>query len=341
MSADIPVVHENVSLKALNTLGVQARASFLVRIESTEQLCTVLADTNLPARRLVLGGGSNILFRNDFDGLVIHNAIPGRRVLEERDDFVRICAGAGENWHDFVAWTLSAGHGGLENLSLIPGSVGAAPIQNIGAYAVELSDRFDSLTAVRLADGAVREMTSADCHFGYRHSVFRSQPGTAVVTELTLKLPRPWEPVLHYGGLRVQLEQDGIRKPDPDAVSNAVCAIRRRKLPDPARLGNVGSFFKNPTIPVTTWAPIHEQEPGLVCFPEEAGQVKIAAASLIEHCGWKGFRDGDAGVSEQHALVLVNYGAATGEQIWQLAERIRESVSQHFGIELETEPVVI
>jgi len=338
---DLPVIHENVSLKALNTFGIDARARFLVRIESVEELRSVLENTQLPSSRLILGGGSNVLFLGDYDGLVLHVAIKGREVSSEDDDFRYITVGAGENWHELVRWTVEQGLGGLENLSLIPGEAGAAPIQNIGAYGVELSERFHELSAVRLSDGAVVKMNPSDCSFSYRNSVFKNSAGGLFITSLSLKLPKRWEAVLGYRGLTEELQQRGIDQPGPAEISDAVCAIRTRKLPDPDSLGNAGSFFKNPVVDRSTWSQLSAAEPGIIAFPEQNNQVKIAAASLIESCGWKGHREGDAGVSDRHALILVNHGAATGEQVHTLARQIRDSVRDRFHILLEPEPVII
>lgn len=337
-----PVVHENVSLKAFNTFGVDARARFLVSVGSIEELRAVLENTQLPSRRLILGGGSNVLFLHDYDGLVLHAALGGREISGEDDNFRYVTAGAGDNWHELVRWTVEQGLGGLENLSLIPGMTGAAPIQNIGAYGVELSDRFHQLSGVRLSDAALVEMNAPSCKFSYRSSVFKDRlAGALFITSLTLKLPKRWEPVLGYKGLGEELQQLGIDHPDPRDVSDAICAIRRHKLPDPAELGNAGSFFKNPTVDRHTWDALKATDPRIVSFPEYRDQVKIAAASLIELCGWKGHREGDAGVSDRHALILVNHGNATGEQVCALARRIRDSVQQRFRIRLETEPAII
>lgn len=337
-----PVVHENVSLKAFNTFGVDARARFLVHVGSVEELRAVLENTQLPSRRLILGGGSNVLFLCDYDGLVLHVGLRGREISSEDDEFHYVTAGAGEEWHELVRWTVGQGLGGLENLSLIPGSVGAAPIQNIGAYGVELSDRFHELSAMRLNDGSLIEMDASSCRFSYRSSVFKDHPaGGQFITSLTLKLPKRWEPVLGYKGLGEELAELGMDVPDPRDVSDAVCALRRRTLPDPAKLGNAGSFFKNPTVDQKTWDELIAAEPGILSFTAEQGHVKIAAASLIESCRWKGYREGDTGVSDKHALVLVNHGDATGEQLFALARRIRDSVEERFHIQLEPEAVII
>jgi len=337
-----PVVHENVSLKALNGFGIDVAARFLVRIESVEELQAVLENTQLPSQRLILGGGSNVLFLGDYDGLVLHVAIKGRQFSSEDDDFRYVSVGAGENWHELVRWTVEQGLGGLENLSLIPGKAGAAPIQNIGAYGVELSQRFHELSAVRLGDGATSTMDATACEFSYRDSVFKD-PATndLLIASLVLKLPKRWEPVLGYRGLDEQLKELGIEQPDPRAISDAVCTLRKHKLPDPAVLGNAGSFFKNPTVDRDAWNELQAVEPKIVAFPEQQGQIKIAAASLIELCGWKGYREGDAGVSDKHALILVNHGDATGAQVHALARRIRDSVEERFHIRLEPEPVII
>jgi len=338
-----PIVRRAASLKALNSFAIDVRADRLVELRELADLPAALELLRAHPPALVLGGGSNMLFTRDPPGTVLHVALAGRRVLGASGGAVQVEAAAGENWHAFVGWTLEQGLCGLENLSLIPGSVGASPIQNIGAYGVEMCERFDSLDAVSLRDGASRRFDRADCAFGYRDSVFK-QPGGAewLVTAVRFRLSRAPQLRLDYGELRDELRVLGIATPTARDVAQAVCAIRRRKLPDPATIGNAGSFFKNPIVECALADRLRAAHPGM---PVHAGaspeQAKLSAAWLIDRCGWRGYRDGDAGVHQQHALVLVNHGHASGAQILALAERISASVRQRFGIELEREPALV
>jgi UDP-N-acetylmuramate dehydrogenase len=365
-------VEDGASLKALNSFGVEARAHRLLRLSRVEDLDEALAALASAQRRLVLGGGSNVLFAGDFDGSVLHVALRGRCLVEESGDEVVVEAAAGENWHDFVDWTLAQGLSGLENLSLIPGTVGASPIQNIGAYGVEMCERFESLAAVDLVSGESGRFTRAECRFGYRDSIFKHAEGAQrLILSVRYRLSRSFQPRLDYGELRAELEREcgaagtdahGDANPTPHAsarsdarpsprldaraVARAVIAIRRRKLPDPAVLGNAGSFFRNPVVGPAEAAAVAAEHPGIPHWPANPGaglsqSIKLSAGWMIERCGWKGFREGDAGVHERHALVLVNYGAASGAQMLALAERIRESVALRFGVQLEPEPAIV
>jgi UDP-N-acetylmuramate dehydrogenase len=263
-------------------------------------------------------------------------------VVEERDDAVIVEFGGGEVWHEAVAWTLAQGLGGLENLALIPGTVGAAPVQNIGAYGIELKDRFESLDAVDLVTGRSVSFDAAMCHFGYRESVFKGAlAGKTLITRVRLKLPKPWQPVLGYLDLERKVHETGITAPGPQQVFDWVCAIRRAKLPDPAAIGNAGSFFKNPVVSPEQCRDIIGRDPEIVHYPMPDGTFKLAAGWLIDACGWKGKTVGRAGVYEKQALVLVNRGGATGAEVVTLARAIQESVYGRFGIRLEPEPVVV
>ncbi|ODS97405.1 MAG: UDP-N-acetylenolpyruvoylglucosamine reductase [Lautropia sp. SCN 69-89] len=338
-----PIVRRSVSLKALNSFGVEARAERLVELRDAADLPASLALLREHPPALVLGGGSNLLFSRDPPGTVLRVMLAGRRLLDERAGEVLVEAAAGENWHAFVGWTLELGLNGLENLSLIPGSVGAAPVQNVGAYGVEVCECFDSLDAVSLSDGAVRRFDAADCGFGYRDSVFKRETGAQwLITAVRFRLSRAPRLRLDYGELRDELRARGVTSPGAREVADAVCAIRRRKLPDPAEIGNAGSFFKNPVVDRARAERLAEAHPGLPLYPGGSpATAKLSAAWMIDRCGWKGHRDGDAGVHDRHALVLVNHGHASGAQILALATRIRESVRQRFGIELEPEPSVV
>lgn len=336
-------VERDASLRALNSFGLPAVARRLVRVRSDDDVRRVLADPEL--RRLpkfVLGGGSNLVLGRDPPGVVVRVEVRGRELLQTRPDAWIVQAGAGEPWHAFVAWTLEQGLPGLENLALIPGTVGAAPVQNIGAYGVELQDRFDSLDAVELASGRHLTLDAAACRFGYRDSVFKQAlAGKTVITRVRLRLPRPWQPVLGYLDLERKVAETGVTAPDARTVFDWVVAIRRAKLPDPAVIGNAGSFFKNPVVTEEQCRDIIGRDPAVVHYLLPDGRVKLAAGWLIDACGWKGKTIGGAGVYDKQALVLVNRGGATGAEVLTLARAIQESVYGRFGIRLETEPMIV
>jgi UDP-N-acetylmuramate dehydrogenase len=348
------VVENNVALQPYNTFGIVARAQRLVRVRSTDDVLALLAeqevrtDSGVPA--FVLGGGSNLVITGDIKQLVIKVEISGRRLVEETAKGWVVEAGAGEDWHDFVRWTLEQGYPGLENLALIPGTVGASPVQNIGAYGVELQDRFSALDAIDLQTGQSFTLDAAKCGFGYRDSVFKHTPagekglglaGRALITHVRFWLPKPWKPVLGYADLDRKMAETGISSPSAQQIFDWVCAIRRAKLPDPSVIGNAGSFFKNPTVSREQCADIIAREPKVVHYPMADGSIKLAAGWLIDACGWKGKGVGSAGVYERQALVLVNRGGATGGEVMTLAKAIQTSVYERFGILLETEPVVV
>ncbi|MDB5959453.1 MAG: UDP-N-acetylenolpyruvoylglucosamine reductase [Massilia sp.] len=330
------------SLRALNTFGIDARASHYLRVTSVDTLRAALADPSLAGLpRLVLGGGSNIVLTGDFDGLVLHVAIEGKQVLPDAaPGLTLVRAGAGESWHGLVEYTLAQGLGGLENLALIPGTVGASPIQNIGAYGVELKDVFHSVTV--FDGGQLRTMTAAECRFAYRDSVFKQPDGAGlIVVDVTFALPLRWQPVLGYSELANAVLEAGLTDPSPRQVADLVIAIRRRKLPDPAVIGNAGSFFKNPVVSSTRCAEILAAHPGLVHHAQADGSVKLAAGWLIDQCGWKGRSLGAAGVYPKQALVLVNQGGATGAEVVALAKAIAADVADKYGVVLEAEPVFV
>jgi UDP-N-acetylmuramate dehydrogenase len=336
-------VIENASLKPYNTFSVPARARYLIRLDKLEDVVALARDAALVALpKLVLGEGSNILFRGDFAGLVALNRVRGIRVVAERGTAVCLRVGAGENWHRVVRRSLAMKLSGLENLSLIPGTAGAAPVQNIGAYGVELSERFESLEAVDLRSGRVLTFDEDACGFGYRDSVFKSaEPGRYAIVSVTLKLSRQPRFVTSYRGVLEELARAGEEPVTALGISDAVSRIRRRTLPSPARLGNAGSFFKNPVVTQTFLTGLQRDFPAIPSFGLGANAFKVPAAWLIEQCGWKGYRCGDAGVHRRHALVMVNYGHATGEEIWALAEAIMASVQGRFGVRLEPEPLIL
>ncbi len=334
-------------LRGLNTFGIDARARLLWRLESLDdlpQLCEVLRDDagkGHPQPPLILGGGSNLLIADDPQQPIVQMALRGLRIAQDDGNTVIVEAAAGEAWDPLVRWTLSQGLAGLENLALIPGTVGAAPIQNIGAYGVELRNHFESLDTVNLEDGTFRSFDATDCAFGYRDSVFkRADAAGRLVTAVRLRLSRVADLKLDYGEIRTELAESHITAPTPTDVADAVSRIRRRKLPDPAVIGNAGSFFKNPQIDAGQATALAAREPGLPCWPS-GDQVKVSAAWMIERCGFKGMRVGDAGVHARHALVLVNHGHARGNEILALASRIRDAVATRFGIRLEAEPMVV
>lgn len=357
------VVEKNVPLQPWNTFGIAARAQQLVRIRSVSDLLAVVNDRALaPLPKFVLGGGSNIVLTGDVKPVVLKIEIKGLRLVEETAKAWIVEAGAGEAWHDCVLWTLAHGFPGLENLALIPGTAGASPVQNIGAYGVELQDRFESLEAVDLWTGQTFTLDAAQCGFGYRDSVFKHAPaaqpddgaglprsmglgGRAVITHVRFRLPKPWKPVLGYLDLERRRLEAGIEQPDARQICDWICEIRRSKLPDPAVVGNAGSFFKNPTVTPDQCADIIAREPRIVHYPMPDGSIKLAAGWLIDACGWKGKTIGKAGVYERQALVLVNRGqgveSVTGGEVMTLAKAIQTSVYERFGIRLEPEPVVV
>jgi UDP-N-acetylmuramate dehydrogenase len=341
------------SLKAHNTFGFDVRAQFACRIEHEEQLMIAMRDPRAAGlARLVLGGGSNVVLTRDFAGLVLLVALRGRRVVRENDDAWYVEAAGGEPWHEFVAWTLSQGLPGLENLALIPGTVGAAPIQNIGAYGLEMCERFASLRAVELATGAVVELDAPACRFGYRDSFFKREGRDRfVITSVTFRLPKLWQPRAGYADLARELTAGGYaasaddtrvgKPPTAQAIFDAVVAVRRAKLPDPLQLGNAGSFFKNPVVDAAQFDALKIKEPDVVSYLQPDGRVKLAAGWLIDRCGWKGRAIGAAAVHERQALVLVNRGGATGAEVLALAQAIRRDVLERFGVELEAEPICL
>lgn len=336
-------IESGVSLKPYNSFGLPAVARTLVRVASDADVRRVVDHPELGmAPKFVLGGGSNIILTRDMPQVVLKVEVRGVRLVEERTDAWIVEAGAGENWHDLVAHTLAQGWPGLENLALIPGTVGGSPVQNIGAYGVELKDRFESLDAVDLVTGRTSLLWPEICAFGYRDSVFKhSLAGRSVITRVRFRLPKPWQPVLGYLELERRMQETGVSRPSAQLVFDWVCAIRRAKLPDPALIGNAGSFFKNPVVTPEQCRDIIGRDPEIVHYPMPDGSVKLAAGWMIDACGWKGKSVGQAGVYEKQALVLVNRGHAIGSEVMTLARAIQESVYGRFGIRLEPEPVVV
>ena len=341
-------IYDNYSLQSLNSFGVAVNAALFAQLRTSDDIDTLIdwRKDNSKVNSLLIGGGSNLLFRNDYDGLVVAVSFKGRALIHEDDNAFYIKAAGGENWHDFVRWTIEQGYAGLENLSLIPGTVGAAPMQNIGAYGVELGDRLDSLNAVDLHSGERRVFSNKDCQFAYRDSFFkRQQADRWLIESVTFRLEKRPVWVTAYAGVEAALAG---QQPSARLISDTVIALRQSKLPDPRLIGNAGSFFKNPILSAEQWSELKEQFPNIPGYPQthddlsnKNSVVKTSAGWLIDQCDWKAYRDGDAGIYEKHALVLVNHGQASGGQLWSLAEQVIASVEKKFGIALEAEPRVI
>lgn len=335
-------LQSDMSLKPFNSFGVDVRARLFAEAHDDAEVREALSlaeQRGLPL--LVVGGGSNLLLTGDVEALVLRMASRGLRVLDDAGEQVLVEAEAGEPWHPFVQWSLAQGFSGLENLSLIPGTVGAAPMQNIGAYGVEVKDLFAGLTALDRHSGELREFALDECAFAYRDSLFKREAGRWLILRVRFRLARQAALRLDYGPVRQRLVEMGVEAPTASDVSRAICAIRSEKLPDPAELGNAGSFFKNPVVSFELAERIRAQHADLVSYPSGDGLVKLAAGWLIERAGWKGFRDGDAAVHRLQALVLVNHGRATGAQLLALAQRIQGDVLARFGVDLEIEPNVL
>lgn len=334
-----PVIKRNVSLKAYNTFGIEAKADYFAEVSHVNELEELLRQFDFKTTPLlILGGGSNMLFIDDFKGLVLKNNLQGIEIVFEDEHNLRVKAGGGVVWHELVLWSVSKNLGGIENLSLIPGSTGASPIQNIGAYGVELKDSFYDLEVTEILTGNTKTFSHADCNFGYRNSVFKNElKGKYIITSVTLQLKK--QPVFNtsYGAIEQELKKNNIDKPSVKAISDAVIAIRKSKLPDPAVLGNAGSFFKNPEISQQQFEELQKAHPVIPHYPAAHGNIKLAAGWLIEQCGWKGKRMGNTGSHKDQALVLVNYGGAKGNEVYQLALDISKSVKEKFGVDIQPE----
>jgi len=336
----IKQLSQDASLKAYNSFGFEVSAKYLTVVTTLDELREAVqfaCAKEIPL--LVIGGGSNLILTQDVRGLVVVNRIGMRQAEPVSENEFLVTAGAGENWHEFVLWTLQQGYNGLENLSLIPGTVGAAPMQNIGAYGVEIKDRLEYLEALDRETGEIRRFVQSECGFGYRDSVFKSCfAGRYIIVSVTFRLAVSAELVLGYSGLSTALEQRGVTDPTATQVSDLVCEIRRSKLPDPELVGNAGSFFKNPVIPQDQCDELKQRYPGLVSFADQPGMRKLAAGWLIDQLGWKGYREGAVGVYDKQALVLINYGEGSGRDILKLAQAIQASVAGRYGVQLEIEP---
>jgi UDP-N-acetylmuramate dehydrogenase len=330
------------SLKNHNTFGIEAKAKQFIAVHSIDELRKVLEENKNQAK-FILGGGSNMLLTKDIDALVIHIDLKGKKIVNENDDFVWVESQAGETWHDFVLWTIEQDFGGLENMSLIPGNVGTTPVQNIGAYGTEIKDTFVSCQAMNIETQEIKTFTHAECNFGYRESIFKHEvKDQYIITSVTYKLTKRNHKInTSYGDITAELAKNNITNPNLKDVSNAVIAIRQSKLPDPKELGNSGSFFKNPILLKSDFEKIHQKFPEMKYYDVSETEVKVPAGWLIEQAGFKGKRFGDAGIHKNQALVLVNYGNATGQEILAISKDIQKTVFEKFGIHIEAEVNVI
>lgn len=331
-------LQQNVSLKPYNTFGLDVPAEYFLEITDPDMLPGISEDTSLPSIKNILGGGSNVLLTKPVNGLTLHNKIKGINKIKETGDHVWLQVGSGEKWHDLVMYAINNGLAGLENLSLIPGTVGASPMQNIGAYGVEVKETIESVTGWHWQEKTLITYTNEACRFGYRDSIFKHELKDKVfITSVTYRLNKTPEYNISYGAIEQELKEMGVQELSIRAISKAVIAIRTSKLPDPKITGNAGSFFKNPTVAADTFQKLKSLYSEIPSYPVSDNAVKLPAAWLIEKCNWKGFRKGDAGVHTKQALVLVNYGHAKGTDIWSLSEDIIQSVHEKFGIMLERE----
>ncbi len=339
MNPDEKTIQENISLKPYNSFGVEAKTRYFFEAETMDDLLWIVHHPLYKKDKLIIGGGSNMLLVSDFDGLVIKISLKVKWVEKTDGNQTLVSVMAGENWHQFVLWTLEQGLGGLENLSLIPGNVGSAPIQNIGAYGVEMKDTFHHLEALNMENGQFEIFQKQRCNFGYRDSFFkRNGSGKYIITRVFFTLTNQnHELKTDYGAIQKELEKLG-KTASIHSISEAVCNIRRSKLPDPKELGNGGSFFKNPVVPIQHFEKLKKDFPEIVAYPAgDPKKMKLAAGWMIDHAGWKGHREGNVGVHKNQALVLVNYGGGTGREIFELSDKIKKSVQEKYGVELRRE----
>jgi len=342
MSESALRIQDDINLAPFNTLGVPAKAKYFLSVRTVDELIAILPVDKQFSSIFVLGGGSNILFIDDYEGLILHIAIRGKEVIRENENHIYLKIGAGENWHETVRYCVEKGWGGIENLSLIPGTTGAAPIQNIGAYGVEIEEVFESLTAIELETGSRHIFNKEDCRFAYRDSIFKQElKGKYAVADVTLKLSKNPELNTSYGAIKDMLDERKITEPTIQDISDIVIEIRNSKLPDPAKLGNAGSFFKNPIITDENYHNLKQEYPAMPGYSVDDARTKVPAGWLIEQTGWKGKVVGQAGTYRQQALVIVNHGDATGQEILQLAKMIQESVYEKFDIELVPEVNIV
>lgn len=338
------MISENISLKPFNTFGIEARARYFSKFSTTEELKELLTTEKFlnTASHLILGGGSNMLLTGDYNGIVIKNELPGMELIGEDEEHYYVKCGAGEIWHQFVMYCIKNNYAGLENLALIPGCVGASPMQNIGAYGIEIKDVFHSLEAMQISDQHIQEFTLSDCAFGYRESVFKNREKNKwVILSVTYRLDKRAKLNTSYGAIEAELDNMNLDRITIKDVAQAVIQIRSSKLPDPKQIGNAGSFFKNPVVPLPVYENIKASYNNAPCYPINEKEVKIPAGWLIEQAGWKGKTFDNYGVHKNQALVLVNYGGATGKQIYNLSTEIIEDIQSKFGVELEREVNII
>jgi UDP-N-acetylmuramate dehydrogenase len=335
------IIEENISLRKYNTFGLDYTAAGIIHLHTEEKAASLLKkQRTLKEPLFVIGGGSNLLFMSDFKGTLLHPQFGGITIESRTADNVTVSAGAGINWDNLVEWTVENGLSGLENLSLIPGDVGAAPVQNIGAYGVEVSDIIEKVETIHIKDGSSQSFSNRECGFAYRDSIFKGkEKGNYIVTRVFFRLGQRAEPKLDYGSIREELEKIGNKT--PGAIRQAVINIRRSKLPDPAEIGNAGSFFKNPVVSGSEAHRLLKEYPKMPFFRETNGMIKLAAGWLIEQCGWKGHRYGNAGIYDKQALIIINHGDSTGLEIYDLSEKVRISVREKFGIDLEHEVEIL
>ncbi len=335
-------IHNNFSLKKYNTFNIEATAKQFVAVKTVSELKTILIEFKNKSK-FILGGGSNMLLTQNIDALVIHIDLKSKKIINQTDDFVWVEAAAGENWHEFVLWTISQNFGGLENMSLIPGNVGTTPVQNIGAYGTEIKDTMISCEAVNIENQIVKTFTNQECTFGYRESIFKNEvKNQFIITSVVFKLTKKNHKInTSYGDIIKELENQNCTNPTLIDVSNAVIAIRKSKLPDPKELGNSGSFFKNPILLKSDFEPIHKKFPEMKYFDISTTEVKVPAGWLIEQAGLKGKRFGDAGIHKNQALVIVNYGTATGQEILEVSKIVQQTVFDKFGISIEAEVNIV
>ncbi|RXM43489.1 UDP-N-acetylmuramate dehydrogenase [Flavobacterium sp. YO64] len=335
-------IQSNFSLKNYNTFGIEAKAKKFIAVHSIAELKSILS-ANKNEEKFILGGGSNMLLTKDIEALVIHIDLKGKKIIKEDDDFVWVESQAGETWHDFVLWTIDNNFGGLENMSLIPGNVGTTPVQNIGAYGTEIKDTFVSCETMNIATQEMKTFTNAECNFGYRESIFKNEvKDQFIITSVIYKLTKRNHKInTSYGDILAELAKKNITEPTLKEISNAVIAIRQSKLPDPKELGNSGSFFKNPILLKSDFKKIHQKFPAMKFYEVSETEVKVPAGWLIEQAGLKGKRFGEAGVHKNQALVLVNYGNATGQEILAVSKEVQKTVFETFGIHIEAEVNVI
>ena len=334
---------ENYPLEKLNTFGINVRSKYLVEVSSTDEILEIIQSEKFKnLKKLVLGGGSNVLFTKDYNGLIILNKIKGKKVTYQDSHSVKLLIGAGENWHKLVMYTVENGWGGIENLSLIPGNTGTAPMQNIGAYGVEIKDTFVELEALEISSGKIEKFNKEKCKFGYRESIFKNEnKNKYIILNVTLKLNKNPKLNVNYGEIKNDLKNNNIQSPTIKDVSEAIISIRKRKLPDPKKIGNSGSFFKNPVVDLNKLKKLQKKYPNIVNYPINKNEFKIAAGWMIEKAGWKGKTINNYGVHKNQSLVLVNYGDAKGIEIYDLSKKIIVDIEEKFGISLVREVNII